>query len=453
MKTKLLICGTVLFVTACGTTQTDKQARVTPIDNRVEGQWAREAGMHEEEWYVARKDNPPVAAPAIDAEPTHAQGGAATAGQTVTISTGSGGLEILDQAEIELRKEELVVGKREVSNGGLLVRTVVQTEEVSKPVELRREEYVIERIPAGSQVDKQYRAENAFQGREIYIPLMKEEALSGKRTLLTEAVKIGKRIETDQQTVSMPVRTEDVQIVKDPSLSDPKFATVPRRSPSGALVTQSTTPASEETGMLKLAREELVVGKQEVDAGGVYLQKVIQTTTASEPVALRREEAFVERTPITGEAAAEFTPRQIALDLKKEEAVAGTRNYVAETIRVRKQLQTEQQIVAGTVRKETVEVVNLAQGGTSAEPQVTVISESAPLSKDEALSEQVHTALMKGICAPQVDCANVTVTSKDGIVTLIGTVPTAEQKKALGKEVKKMSGVRSVKNELKVQAP
>jgi uncharacterized protein (TIGR02271 family) len=409
--------------------------------------------MQQEEWFVMRKDNPEIAQPAEPAEAPPAMGGAATTGQAVTIAAGSGGLEVLDQAEIELRKEELVVGKREVSNGGLLVRTIVQTEEVSKPIELRREEYVIERIPAGSQVDKQYRAENAFQGREIYIPLMKEEALSGKRTLLTEAIKIGKRVETDQQTISMPVRSEDIQIVKDPSLSDPKFATVPRRTPSGALVTRSTTPATEEPGMLKLAREELVVGKQEVDAGGVYLQKVIQTTTASEPVALRREEAFVERAPITGEAAPDFTPRQITVDLSREEAVAGTRNYVAEVIRVRKQMQTDQQLVAGTIRKETVEVVNLAQGGTSAEPQVTVISESAPLSKDDALSQQVHTALLKGICAPQVDCANVTVTSNDGVVTLIGTVPTAEQKKTLGKEVKKMTGVRSVKNELKVQAP
>jgi uncharacterized protein (TIGR02271 family) len=380
-------------------------------------------------------------------------GGASTIGEAVTITAASGGLEILDQAEIALRKEELVVGKREVSNGGLLVRTIVQTEEVSKPVDLRREEYVIERIPAGSQADLQFRAENAFQGREIYVPLMKEEAISGNRTLLTEAIKIGKRIETDQQTITMPVRSEDIQIVKDPSLSDPKFAAVPRRTPSGTLVMPAAAPAAQDAGMLKLAREELVVGKQEVDAGGVYLQKVIQTTTASEPVTLRREEAFVERTPITGEAAADFTQRQIALDLTKEEAVAGTRNYVAEVIRVRKQMETNQQLVAGTVRKETVEVVNLAQGGTAAQPQVTIISESAPLSKDQMLADHVQTALRKGICAPQVDCADVEVSAKDGIVTLTGTVPSADQKKALGKEVKKMSGVRSVKNELKVQAP
>jgi hypothetical protein len=46
----------------------------------------------------------------------------------------------MNATSIELRKEELVVGKREISNGGVLIRTVVQTENVSQPVELRREE-------------------------------------------------------------------------------------------------------------------------------------------------------------------------------------------------------------------------------------------------------------------------------------------------------------------------
>jgi hypothetical protein len=42
---------------------------------------------------------------------------------------------------------------------------------------------------------------------------MREEPVTSKRTLLTERVKIGK-IETDRQTITRPVRTEDVEIVK-----------------------------------------------------------------------------------------------------------------------------------------------------------------------------------------------------------------------------------------------
>ena len=108
-----------------------------------------------------------------------------------------------DHADIELRKEELVVGKREISNGGVLIRTVVQTENVSQPIDLRREEYVIERIPS-NQVQQAGGpgAENAFQGREIYIPLMREEPVTSKRTVLTENITVGKRVETDRETIT-----------------------------------------------------------------------------------------------------------------------------------------------------------------------------------------------------------------------------------------------------------
>jgi uncharacterized protein (TIGR02271 family) len=414
--------------------------------------------MHEQEWYVQHKQMLPARETAVPAEPaTTAQGGAATAGQAVAITSG-GGLEVLDQAEINLHKEELVVGKREVSNGGVLVRTLVQTEPVSQTVNLRREEYVIERIPAGGQPASGI----AFTGREIYIPLMREEAISGKRIVLTEAIKLGKKIETDRQTISAPVRTEDVEIVKNPNLSDPKFSTVPRRSPGG-LTTYTETgkgaqPVNE--GALTLAREEFIVGKQEVDAGGVYLQKVVRTETASQPIDLQREEYVVERTAVSGEApTADFTPRQIMLGLKREEAVAGTRNYVTETVRVKKQMQADEQQVAGTVRKEAVEIVKLAdqtilgQGGTSASAQsgVTLITETSEKSRDQLLGEHVQEALAKPATSSEAAYPNIDVSAADGVVTLKGTVGSEKEKKGIGKRVKNISGVRSVNNQLRVE--
>jgi uncharacterized protein (TIGR02271 family) len=393
------------------------------------------------------------------------QGAAPQVGQEVIVTTGNAGLEVLDQAEINLHKEELVVGKRQVSNGGVLVRTVVQTEEVKQPVELRREEYVIERIPAGSARDQQARAEAAFLGREVYIPLMREEPITGKRTLLSEAVRLGKRVETDSQTVTMPVRSEDVQIVKNPDLTDPKFANVPRRTTlAGAIATPAGPPMETTADTLKLAKEEFLVGKQERDNGGVYLQKVIRTETASQPVDLQREEYTVERKALAGETvASDFQPRQIQMNLAREQAVAGTRNYVAETVRVRKQMQTDQQIVSGTVRKETAEIVRLTdsatlgQGGTgiSAGSVVTTISESEAaccegMTKDEFLTQHVKTALGKGDVGAY---KNIDVSAESGVVTLRGDVSSDADKKLIGKQVKGMSGVRSVKNELRVVKP
>src|SRR5207237_285044 len=110
---------------------------------------------------------------------------------------------------------------------------------------------------------------------------------------------------------------------------------------------------------LKLAKEEFIVGKRYVDNGGVFLQKVVRTQDASQPVDLQREEFTIDRTSLQNQpiANSDFRQREIRINLTREEAVAGTRNYLAETIRVRKQIQTDKQTVSGTVRKETVEIV------------------------------------------------------------------------------------------------
>ncbi len=291
---------------------------------------------------------------------------------TTEVITASGGIETNAQAEIQLHKEEMVVGKRAVSSGGVLVRTVVQTENVSQPVELYREEYVIERVPA-SEVKG---TETAFQAREIYIPLTREEPVASKRVLLSEKVQLGKRLETDHQTVSSPVRSEDVEITK--------FEAKP-----GGIVWQepaAVAAAPSEANSLKLAREEMVVGKATVENGGVKLQKIVRTQTASQPVDLTREEYTLDRSPATEpqEASADFSPKEIRLNLSRQEAVVGTRVQPTEWVRVRKQVHTDTQTVSGTVRKEGIELVKLTpeqapMGGTGIGSQsgATVISESS----------------------------------------------------------------------------
>jgi uncharacterized protein (TIGR02271 family) len=149
-----------------------------------------------------------------------------------------------------------------------MIRTIVQTENVSQPIDLRREEYVIERVPANDARNRsdEGAGNNAFQGREIYIPLMREEPVTSKRTVLTESVKVGKRTETDRQIITRPVRTEDVEIVKNPDLSDARFSSVPRRSaPSNGRESPRLTPThSARSDTLKLAKEEFIVGKRDV---------------------------------------------------------------------------------------------------------------------------------------------------------------------------------------------
>jgi uncharacterized protein (TIGR02271 family) len=121
----------------------------------------------------------------------------------------SGQTENVEQRSIKLKDEELRVGKREVEAGGVRLRKVVRTEVVNQPVELQREEIVIERVPASEAT----RAEAGdFTEDEIYVPLRREEAVVAKESKVREEVRVGKRKETEQQTVSDTVRHEDVEI-------------------------------------------------------------------------------------------------------------------------------------------------------------------------------------------------------------------------------------------------
>ena len=68
-----------------------------------------------------------------------------------------------------------------------------------------------------------------------------------------------------------------------------------------------------------------------------------------------------------------------------------------------------------------------------------------------ALTTKVKTALAKEEGLKTM--ANINVDSADGVVTLKGKVDSAELKKKAGDVAKKVDGVKSVKNELRVEAP
>jgi uncharacterized protein (TIGR02271 family) len=114
-----------------------------------------------------------------------------------------------EQASIKLSEEELKVGKRQVEAGGVRLRKVIRTETVNQPVQLSREEIVIERVPA---TEARTMGERAFEGEEIYIPLRREEAVVQKEAHVREEVRVRKEKQTEQQQVSEQVRREDVEI-------------------------------------------------------------------------------------------------------------------------------------------------------------------------------------------------------------------------------------------------
>lgn len=116
-----------------------------------------------------------------------------------------------ESATVQLSEEQVKVGKREVVAGGVRLRKVVRTEVVNQPVELKREEVVIERVPGGGTQQGQ----TSFQEQDVYIPLRREEPVVQKEQRVREEVRVRKEATSDQQTISEKVRKEDIQIEKE----------------------------------------------------------------------------------------------------------------------------------------------------------------------------------------------------------------------------------------------
>jgi uncharacterized protein (TIGR02271 family) len=114
------------------------------------------------------------------------------------------------EATMQLNEEKLHVGKREVEAGSVRLRKVVRTERVQQPVELKREEVVVERVPA----NEARQTGQPFQGQEQVIPLRREEAVIEKENVVREGVRARKRTETERENVSEEIRREDVEVLQ-----------------------------------------------------------------------------------------------------------------------------------------------------------------------------------------------------------------------------------------------
>src|SRR5437764_3927572 len=113
-------------------------------------------------------------------------------------------------ATVQLHEEQVKVGKREVEAGGVRLRKIVRTETVNQPVELRREEIVVERVPGQQQPCQP--GDKDFQQQDIFIPLRREEPVVQKESHVREEVRVSKKTQTERQNISEQVRKEDVEI-------------------------------------------------------------------------------------------------------------------------------------------------------------------------------------------------------------------------------------------------
>src|SRR3954469_10985810 len=124
---------------------------------------------------------------------------------------GWGGKLTSDNEEqvLPVTQEELVVGKRQVRQGGVRVYSQVSETPVQENVQLREEHVQVERRPVDRPVEA---SDEVFQERSIELTEMAEEPVVSKRSRVTEEIRVGKQATQREQTISDKVRKTDVRV-------------------------------------------------------------------------------------------------------------------------------------------------------------------------------------------------------------------------------------------------
>jgi uncharacterized protein (TIGR02271 family) len=122
----------------------------------------------------------------------------------------------------------------------------------------------------------------------------------------------------------------------------------------------AATTSGEREEVIPVVEEELVVGKRDVDRGGVRVRSYVTETPVHEQVRLRNERINVERRPVDLPLSAAdggaFRERSIDMVATGEEAVVGKTARVVEEVVVSKTANEHVEEVDDTVRRTEVEV-------------------------------------------------------------------------------------------------
>ena len=114
---------------------------------------------------------------------------------------------------IPIVEEQLVVGKRDVSRGGVRVRSYVTETPVHEQIRLRNERVNVER----RSVDQPLSAADtdAFRERTVDMTATGEEAVVGKTARVVEEVVVSKTAEEHVEEIDDTVRRTDVEVDRD----------------------------------------------------------------------------------------------------------------------------------------------------------------------------------------------------------------------------------------------
>jgi uncharacterized protein (TIGR02271 family) len=118
-----------------------------------------------------------------------------------------GDLRDEDELRVQRSEEELRVGTREREAGKVGVRKQVRTEREQVRVPTRHEEVSVERVPVNEE-----RTGAEIGEDEVSMPVVEEEAVVGKQSVVKEEVRVRKDVVQDEEVVEEDVRKEEVDV-------------------------------------------------------------------------------------------------------------------------------------------------------------------------------------------------------------------------------------------------
>jgi uncharacterized protein (TIGR02271 family) len=128
----------------------------------------------------------------------------------------------------------------------------------------------------------------------------------------------------------------------------------------GGVASTGHVGSSEREEVIPVVEEQLVVGKRDVNRGGVRVRSYVTETPVHEQIRLRNERVNVERRtvdlPLSAADGDAFRERSIDMTATGEEAVVGKNARVVEEVVVSKTAEEHVENIDGTVRKTDVEV-------------------------------------------------------------------------------------------------
>jgi uncharacterized protein (TIGR02271 family) len=131
-------------------------------------------------------------------------------------------------------------------------------------------------------------------------------------------------------------------------------------SPTTSVGSTEHVGSSEREEVIPVVEEQLVVGKRDVNRGGVRVRSYVTETPVHEQIRLRNERVNVERRtvdqPLSAADGDAFRERSIDMTATGEEAVVGKNARVVEEVVVSKTAEEHVENIDDTVRKTNVEV-------------------------------------------------------------------------------------------------